>query len=863
MGWDLPSSRLPEGAPLSVLRTVGVVAQRRPEPAAEHPPVPPSYGLREVRWTDGRLELTCSAHPGDRDTTRHLSARTAVHLTRPGHEPVRLRTRQLHCPEVTEESGQEEFNHDWAAFVAELDPARLRDPARAHEPDGGWPDAEWLVEVVLPVALGLTGLRRAQGSPGPYWCGSGEYPPAHWVDRDVRLLVLFTERGLTLKLHRVWSRLTGLRAVDGGLELSGWAHDVPEGTVYRLRHREGGGESRHPVSPDGREFTVRLPFEALAPGGGADTERRDTEHWDTEHWDGELLRPDGSTERPVLDDRAVPGGLLLAHPAGGALTVKQLADGYPQFRLQPGAVLVDAVTPAEDGFRLAVRTELPGDGPLELVLRHGNGTGEVLVPVERGTRLTVPCAVTGSDRARRPLRRGIWELRLRPLGDRSAERPLQLTGPALAALPAEVRLGPAAGFPAGGDKRVRLRGRWHDTLILDSTPVLAPAERSAYAQHRLRTSAYPAARRRPLREAVLYDVFGGRGYADSPRAVHAELARRGLPLDHLWVVDDARAEVPAGVRPVRAHGPEWYEALATSRYLVGNTHFPPFLERRPGQVVVQTWHGSLLKRIAHDVANPWLADAGYLAALEREVPQWSLLVSPSAFATPILRRAFRYGGELLESGYPRNDVLAAGADPAGLRRRLGLPPGKRVVLYAPTWREDQQRADGDGFRLGLRLDVAAARAALGRDHVLLVRPHSHVAEPLPGAGDGFLYDVGDYPDPQDLLLAADVLVTDYSSIVFDFAVTGRPVVFFTYDLEHYRDTLRGFYFDLEAEAPGPLLPSSAEVVAELRALADGRGPTERQAAAYERFRAVHCRLDDGGAAARVVDRMLALGAGPG
>jgi CDP-glycerol glycerophosphotransferase len=143
--------------------------------------------------------------------------------------------------------------------------------------------------------------------------------------------------------------------------------------------------------------------------------------------------------------------------------------------------------------------------------------------------------------------------------------------------------------------------------------------------------------------------------------------------------------------------------------------------------------------------------------------------------------------------------------------------------------------------------------------VLLVRPHAHVREPLPGAGDGFVYDVGDYPDVQELLLAADVLVTDYSSIMFDFAITGRPILFFTYDLEHYRDTLRGFYFDFEAEAPGPLVPTSPELIAALRDLAPTGAVPAGHAAAYERFRSTHCKLDDGGAAARVVDRMLELG----
>ncbi|MER5862651.1 CDP-glycerol glycerophosphotransferase family protein [Kitasatospora sp. NPDC002040] len=817
----LPAPRLPD----------------RPAPAL-------ALGLRSARWTGGRLELTGFARRADRGSGKVRSSFTVLELTRPGHRPIRLRTRPLRLPEVTEDSAQSDLNHDWAAFTVTVDPERLRE----HD---AWPDAEWEVGAALLQGLRPTGLRREHGPLGPYWCGSGEYPPAHWVAPNVRVLLHFTEERLRLKVHRVWSRITALRPVDGGLELAGWAHDVPAGTVFRLRHGTTGAESRHPVAATGREFTARLPFEAFAPGSATGDGQ----------WNGELLRPDGSTERPVLDERPQPGGVVLPRPAGGALMVRQLADGYPQFCVQPGAVLIDRITPGQDGFRLRAQTVLPGPGPWELVLRHCNGSVELRTAVRPGApaELLVPIATTAPDLSLRPLRQGIWELRLRPAGRADAEQPLLLTQHALAQLPCAVRLGATSGFVAGGAKQAVLQSRWHNTLILDSTPVLAPAERSRWAQQRLRGVGYPAARRRPLRPAVLYDVFGGRGYADSPRAVHAELVRRGAPLEHLWTVGDAQAVVPAGVRPVRTHSPEWYEALATSRYLVGNTHFPDFLTRRPGQVVLQTWHGSLLKRIAHDVEHRWLTDSGYLAALDREVPQWSLLVSPSAFATPILRRAFRYTGEILESGYPRNDLLAGPADASAVRRRLGIPAGKRIVLYAPTWREDQQRSDGDGYRLGLRLDLAAARAALAEDHVLLVRPHSHVAEPLPGAGDGFLLDVGDYPDVQELLLAADVLVTDYSSIMFDFAITGRPILFFTYDLEHYRDTLRGFYFDFEAEAPGPLLPSSAELLAALRSLTTGTALTDRHAAAYRRFRATHCRLDDGRAAARVVDRLLELG----
>lgn len=813
---------------------------RSPVPAPRGPAA--SLGLRSARWTEDGLELTGFARRTDRGSGRVRSSFTVLELTRPGHPPIRFRTQPVRLPEVTEDSGQSGFNHDWAAFVVTVDPRRLR-------VDGEWPDAEWEVGVGVLEAVGPTGVRRGYGPLGPYWCGSGEYPPTQWVEQNVRVLAHFTDQRLRLKVHRVWSRLTGLRPAGDGLELTGWAHDVPPGTVFRLTDHRTGSRSSHPVDSSGQEFTARLPFTAFDP--------RPSER--SGHWSGELLRPDGSSERPLLDERGRPGGLLAARPAGDALLVRQLADGYPQFSVQPGAAMVERIRPDRDGFRLATRIVLPGDGPLELVLRHTHGTGEVRSTVDRSTLLDlrVPAATTAGH-GLRPLRRGIWELRLRPFGAAEAEQPLLLTPHALSQLPCRVRLGVTAGFTAGGDKKALLQSRWHDTLILNSTPVLTAAERSEYAQQQLRTVTYPAARRRPLRPTVLYDVFGGRAPADSPGAIQAELARRAAPLEHLWVVDDAQATVPAGVRPIRSHSPEWYEALATSQFLVGNTHFPDFIERRPGQVVVQTWHGSLLKRIAHDVRSNWLADAGYLTALDQEVPQWSLLVSPSAFATPILRRAFRYGGEILESGYPRNDLLATAADASAVRHRLGIPDGRRIVLYAPTWREDQQRTEGDGYRLDLRLDLAAARAALGEDHVLLVRPHSHVAEPLPGAGDGFLFDVGDYPDVQELLLAADVLVTDYSSIMFDFAVTGRPMLFFTYDLENYRDNLRGFYFDLETEAPGPLVPSSAELLAALRSLTTGSELTYRHAAAYRRFRATHCHLDDGGAAARVVDRMLEL-----
>ncbi|WP_280666636.1 MULTISPECIES: CDP-glycerol glycerophosphotransferase family protein [unclassified Kitasatospora] len=802
-------------------------------PAAAAAVEPPRMGIREAHWVDGRLVLTGFAHRHDRASARRGSALTLLSLTgRRGRLPIPVLTRPIQLPEATEESGQELLNHDWSGFTATINPRRLR---RA----GRWQDGTWTVSATL-----WSGLQYHTGTLAAHWCGSGEYPPLTWVDENVLVLPYFSDGTLRLRVTTVRARITGAEPTPDALVLTGRALVDVTGAVLRLRHREAEQEVDCAVQAgDGGSFTARVPFDELiaarpagAPGAIG-------------HWDCELVLAGGRTLLPMVDEK--PGRFTGQYALPGqerVLYLKQLADGRMQFCDQPPIPIVDRLAVDSDGFELSGSGPAQHGTPLELVLRHSDGSAEFHRPVTLAPDgrfdLRVPAGVDTSYGGRLPLRRGVWDLLLRPVNRPDQERRFELGPQVLDGLPAAVQ---------HGGKTVTLQRRWHDTLILDSHPVLSPAERNGWAQARQRTEEYLAARHLPLRQTVLYDVFGGRGYADSPRAVHEELVRRGAPLEHLWVVDDAQAELPDGLRAVRAYSPEWYEALATSRYLVGNTHFPEFLHRRPGQTVVQTWHGGPLKRIAYDVESAWLADSGYLDQLDRESPNWSLLVSPSPFATPIMRRAFRFGGEILESGYPRDDVLVDG-DPAEaqrIRERLGIEAGKRVVLYAPTWRDDHQ-GDG-GYRLDLRIDVDAARKALGDDHVLLVRPHAHVHEALPGSGDGFLYDVGDYPDIRDLLLIADVLVTDYSSVLFDFAITGRPMLFFTYDLEHYRDDLRGFYLDFENHAPGPLLETSEQLI---DALLDVPGATAGYAERYQAFREQFCGQDDGRASARVVDWIL-------
>lgn len=356
----------------------------------------------------------------------------------------------------------------------------------------------------------------------------------------------------------------------------------------------------------------------------------------------------------------------------------------------------------------------------------------------------------------------------------------------------------------------------------------------------------------------VYNSFEGR-YSDSPRALYEALVARGGDHEHLWLADPAHADAfaAAGVPTVQFAAGDGLAALNNADVLIANTHTDVLWDKRPNAIYLQTWHGTPLKRIHWDVL--W-APPGRLERLSRDVERWDLLVSPNRSSTPLLRGAFRYDGEVLESGYPRNDVLSAPDRDevrGAVRAELGIPDDRTVVLYAPTWRDAEVFGPDEAplqteFRLAF--DVDAFTEQLGDDHVLLLRLHYMLTSRFRAAEHPAVRDVSFYADISRLYLAADVLVTDYSSAMFDFAVTGRPILFFTYDLDDYRDRSRGFYFDFTPVAPGPLLSTTQAVLAALR---DLPSVSERHGEAYARFQERFCHLEDGHASDRVLDRLLA------
>ncbi|WP_416447129.1 CDP-glycerol glycerophosphotransferase family protein [Leucobacter sp. HNU] len=430
----------------------------------------------------------------------------------------------------------------------------------------------------------------------------------------------------------------------------------------------------------------------------------------------------------------------------------------------------------------------------------------------------------------------------------------------------------------------RIERTWRETLdrLSEVLPEDAPARRGAVAASRAladRFHAHPeggaatrvlaAALRLSAGDAeripdgaVFFESFYGRQVTCNPLALDREIASRFPEAPRFWSVTSERQTVPAGATPLLVGSADWFAARRRSRLLVVNDWLRFRFRRGRHQTVLQTWHGTMLKHLALGRPNVGLRTR---IAIRRESRRWSVMLSHNPHSTEQFRRSYAFRGEILETGYPRDDRLAASVvgdariplavDRA--RRDLGIAAGARVLVYAPTWRDS-------GVELVDELDVRALADELGDGWIVAARGHTRThGFGRYGVEHPRVLDVSRYPDVNDVLLAADLLVTDYSSIMFDAAVARVPMAFFVPDLASYRDRERGFTFDFEERAPGPLLTRRDEVVACAREIAADGGDADwvrGVRARYDAWCASFVPHDDGGASARVVDALVQRGA---
>lgn len=363
----------------------------------------------------------------------------------------------------------------------------------------------------------------------------------------------------------------------------------------------------------------------------------------------------------------------------------------------------------------------------------------------------------------------------------------------------------------------------------------------------------------PVKENwVICESFFGKSYSDSPKYIYEYLCKN-YPGKYkfIWVVNK-RTKIPFHPIKVKRFSIRYVYYLARCKYDVFNVRQPEWMRKREENIFLETWHGTPLKKLVFDQEEVMGASPLYKAQFYKQSRIWDYLVSANHFSSDAFKSAFLYDNEILEYGYPRNDILHSENKEEltkHLRKKLRIPEGKKTILYAPTWRDDEYYGRGE-YKFALKLDLRLLKEKLGNEYVVLLRTHYFIADALDVTGlEDFAFNVSKYDDISELYLVSDILITDYSSVFFDYANLKRPILFYTYDLEKYRDMLRGFYMDIEKDVPGPLLYNNEEVVEAIKDIDEiSQDYAERYEAFYERF----CSLEDGHASENVAKRVFGV-----
>ncbi len=354
---------------------------------------------------------------------------------------------------------------------------------------------------------------------------------------------------------------------------------------------------------------------------------------------------------------------------------------------------------------------------------------------------------------------------------------------------------------------------------------------------------------------ILFECMLGRSYGCNPRAIYEKMLEKGLDKKYriYWIrARDKHFKVPGGAKIITRNTLAHHYYMAKAGIWVFNTRQNAYFVKRKEQHYIQTWHGTPLKLLGMDMNDVFMAgNQGievYKANFWKQSRRWDYLVSPSEYTDDIFRHCFDFKKEYIKTGYPRNDSLVNNNNKEyidALKDKYKIPKDKKIILYAPTWRDNESIAKGK-YIFNPHLNFDRFYNSIKDEYMMIVKYHYLIADRLDFSRfEGGIKAID--ADITDLFLISDIHMTDYSSTMFDYAVLDRPMVFYCYDLDNYF-VGRGVYFDFEEYAPGPILKDTDELMEFFR-----NPDFEPYKEKYRIFREKFSHREDGKGAERVVD----------
>lgn len=360
------------------------------------------------------------------------------------------------------------------------------------------------------------------------------------------------------------------------------------------------------------------------------------------------------------------------------------------------------------------------------------------------------------------------------------------------------------------------------------------------------------------KKIIIFQSSNGRNYTGNPRYIYEEMVCQGLDEEYecIWFLFDTSIEIPGRCKKIRNNYFPYFWYLMRAGFWVFDSRQPLYCRKKKSVTYIQTWHGTPLKKLALDMDRMDMGGSTDINDYHRQFlvtcKDWDYLISQNNFSTEIFRSCFAFKDRpILEIGYPRNDILIRDNKKDKIieyKKMLGLPLDKKIILYAPTWRDNEFSVKGK-YKFASKLNFDKAQKELSDEYIFIVKYHYLVSDKIDWSPyEGFVYTFDETKDIAWLYLVSDMMITDYSSVMFDYSLLKRPMLFFAYDLQDYKENLRGFYFDFVEEAPGPISRDTNQLINDIKSYEPLKWEDK-----YQTYSNKYNHVDDGHASEKVID----------